>query len=272
MPYFPYSRQSKRKGHRGAITARMVANLMHVAGVNHVITIDLHASQSQGFFKCPVDNLIAEPTLAKWIKNNVKEWTEAVVVSKNPGGTKRVTSLADALKISFGIVTTDTRRAPMYRSMEGSAMLGSVILDGMSDIGASGYLTPHAQPSAQTSRPASQSIQQNHAPANGIANDDDDVFAPRHAPGQAKFDGLSANRQDRPHWSNLSVSREERKPPTSNGDAQQDLSLTRAQTVGGTSNEHEETDNNSEYESGEEFTDEVRITRQTMDLSKTDSF
>jgi ribose-phosphate pyrophosphokinase len=55
VPYFPYSRQSKKKSHRGAITARMLANLMHIAGVNHVITMDLHASQMQGFFKCPVD-------------------------------------------------------------------------------------------------------------------------------------------------------------------------------------------------------------------------
>jgi len=112
MPYFPYSRQSKKKQHRGAITARMVANLLHVAGVNHVITIDLHASQMQGFFKCPVDNLIAEPLIARWIRVNVPNWKQAVVVSKNPGGTKRVTSLADALKLSFGIVTTDRRRTP----------------------------------------------------------------------------------------------------------------------------------------------------------------
>lgn len=256
MPYFPYSRQSKRKGHRGAITARMVANLMHVAGVNHVITIDLHASQSQGFFKCPVDNLIAEPTLAKWIKNNVKDWTEAVVVSKNPGGTKRVTSLADALKLSFGIVTTDTRRAPMHRNMESSAMHGSVVLDGMSDIGASGYLTPHVQSSAQPSRSASHSLGPHHSQPNGIASEDDDVFAPKHSD-FAKLDGLNSNRQDRPHWSTLSISREEHNLPTTDSDTQQDLTLTRAQTVGGTSNEHDETDNNSEYESGEEFTDEV---------------
>ncbi|KAK7927714.1 Ribose-phosphate diphosphokinase [Apiospora marii] len=111
LPYFPYSRQSKKKSHRGAITARMLANLMHVAGVKHVITIDLHASQMQGFFKCPVDNLHAEPLIARWIRMNVSNWKEAVVVSKNAGGTKRVTSLADALKLNFGIVTTDRKRA-----------------------------------------------------------------------------------------------------------------------------------------------------------------
>ncbi|KFX92009.1 hypothetical protein V495_04325 [Pseudogymnoascus sp. VKM F-4514 (FW-929)] len=110
LPYFPYSRQSKKKSHRGAITARMLANLLNVAGVNHIITIDLHASQMQGFFKCPVDNLHAEPLIARWIRHNVPNWKEAVCVSKNAGGTKRVTSLADALKLNFGMVTTDRRR------------------------------------------------------------------------------------------------------------------------------------------------------------------
>lgn len=133
MPYFPYSRQSKKKQHRGAITARMVANLLHIAGVNHVITVDLHASQMQGFFKCPVDNLVAEPLLARWVRMNVPNWREAVVVSKNPGGTKRVTSLADAMKLSFGIVTTDRRRAGGGRPWNESAMFEQLRLDGPSD-------------------------------------------------------------------------------------------------------------------------------------------
>ncbi|KAJ5810787.1 Ribose-phosphate diphosphokinase [Penicillium robsamsonii] len=110
MPYFPYSRQSKKKSHRGAITARMLANLLTIAGVDHVITMDLHASQMQGFFGKPVDNLFAEPFIARWIRMNVPGWKDAVVVSKNAGGTKRVTSLADTLKLNFGIVTTDRRR------------------------------------------------------------------------------------------------------------------------------------------------------------------
>ncbi|KAK4126281.1 phosphoribosyl pyrophosphokinase [Parathielavia appendiculata] len=125
LPYFPYSRQSKKKSHRGAITARMLANLLGVAGVKHVITVDLHASQMQGFFKCPVDNLHAEPLIARWIRRNVPRWQEAVVVSKNAGGTKRVTSLADALKLNFGMVTTDKKRGP------GPSMAASMILDGL---------------------------------------------------------------------------------------------------------------------------------------------
>ncbi|OSS52983.1 hypothetical protein B5807_02802 [Epicoccum nigrum] len=133
MPYFPYSRQSKKKQHRGSITARMVANLLDISGVDHVITIDLHASQMQGFFKCPVDNLVAEPLLARWARLHVPAWKDAVVVSKNPGGTKRVTSLADALKLSFGIVTTDRRRAGGSRPWNESAMFEQLRLDGPAD-------------------------------------------------------------------------------------------------------------------------------------------
>ena len=88
----------------------MLANLLHIAGVKHVITVDLHASQMQGFFRCPVDNLHAEPLIARWIRDNVPNWSQAAVVSKNAGGTKRVTSLADALKLNFGMVTTDRKR------------------------------------------------------------------------------------------------------------------------------------------------------------------
>lgn len=130
LPYFPYSRQSKKKTHRGAIAARMLANLMNVAGVNHVITIDLHASQSQGFFKCPVDNLVAEPVLCRWVRHHLADYERAVVVSKNPGGTKRVVSIADALDLSFGIVTTDRRRPGNYASMQNSAIFEALGLDG----------------------------------------------------------------------------------------------------------------------------------------------
>jgi ribose-phosphate pyrophosphokinase len=125
MPYFPYSRQSKKKAHRGAITAKMLANLMVVAGVDHIITVDLHASQMQGFFGKPVDNLYAEPIIARWIKNNVPYWRDAVVVSKNVGGTKRVTSLADALKLRFALVSTDRYRS--RPSQQNSNLMDSTV-------------------------------------------------------------------------------------------------------------------------------------------------
>lgn len=111
IPQFPYSKQSKMKKHRGAITARMLANLLIMAGADHVISMDLHASQMQGFFTKPVDNLYGGPSLGQWIKENVEDWEDSVVVSKNPGGTKRVTALADSLKINFAMIHTDRRRS-----------------------------------------------------------------------------------------------------------------------------------------------------------------
>ncbi|CAK9435284.1 uncharacterized protein LODBEIA_P57510 [Lodderomyces beijingensis] len=110
IPQFPYSKQSKMKKHRGAITARMLANLLVMAGADHVVSMDLHASQMQGFFTKPVDNLLGAPTLARWIRHNIPDWENSVVVSKNPGGTKRVTALADSLKINFAMIHTDRRR------------------------------------------------------------------------------------------------------------------------------------------------------------------
>ncbi|CAO3651263.1 unnamed protein product [Cunninghamella echinulata] len=110
LPYFPYCKQSKRKG-RTCITAKLVANMLAVAGVDHIITMDLHASQMQGFFQRPVDNLYAEPVIAKWITQNVPGWENAVVVSKNAGGAKRVTSLADALRVDFALIHKDRSRS-----------------------------------------------------------------------------------------------------------------------------------------------------------------
>ena len=97
-----------------------------MAGIHHVITVDLHAPPTQGFFGKPVDDLHAEPLIAKWIRNHIQGWQEAVVVSKNPGGTKRVTSLADALRLNFALVTTERRRMDMSGSVAGSGILDQV--------------------------------------------------------------------------------------------------------------------------------------------------
>ncbi|KAF9901697.1 hypothetical protein BX616_002174 [Lobosporangium transversale] len=115
IPYFPYSKQSKKKKHRGAIAAKLVANILSISGVDHIITMDLHASQMQGFFNIPVDNLYAEPTISKWIQENVQDWENGVVVSKNAGGAKRVTSLADRLNIDFALIHMDrSRKGPTF--------------------------------------------------------------------------------------------------------------------------------------------------------------
>ena len=107
----------------------MIANLLTMAGVNHVITMDLHASQMQGFFTIPVDNLYAEASLARWIRENVLEWRNCVIVSKNPGGAKRVTSLADALGVDFALTHMDRRRGGWSPSITaGGSLDGSMFL------------------------------------------------------------------------------------------------------------------------------------------------
>lgn len=112
----------------------MLANLLKVAGVTHVITIDLHASQIQGFFHCPIDNLFAEHLIARWAKDNVPNWQDAVVASKNAGGTKRATSLADRLETTFCVVMTERERPSTYfgtQSMYASQFLGQASQPGI---------------------------------------------------------------------------------------------------------------------------------------------
>ncbi|KAJ2909513.1 ribose-phosphate pyrophosphokinase 1, partial [Coemansia aciculifera] len=115
MPYFPYSKQSKKKKRRGAISGKLVASMLGVAGADHVITMDLHASQMSGFFTIPVDNLVSEPTIARWVADNIIRGSESgvVVVAKNAGGAKRVTALADRLGTPFALIHTDN--APSTR-------------------------------------------------------------------------------------------------------------------------------------------------------------
>ncbi|ORX70494.1 phosphoribosyl pyrophosphokinase [Linderina pennispora] len=121
VPYFPYSKQSKKKKRRGAISGKLVANMLTVAGADHIITMDLHASQMSGFFTIPVDNLFSEPTIGRWLVDNVLrgddensvDKTDLVVVAKNAGGAKRVTALADRLGSAFALIHTDN--APSTR-------------------------------------------------------------------------------------------------------------------------------------------------------------
>lgn len=89
IPCFPYARQDKKDKSRAPISAKLVANMLSVAGADHIITMDLHASQIQGFFDIPVDNLYAEPAVLKWIKENIAEWRNGIIVSPDAGGAKR---------------------------------------------------------------------------------------------------------------------------------------------------------------------------------------
>jgi ribose-phosphate pyrophosphokinase len=89
IPCFPYARMDKKDRSRAPITAKLVANMLTVAGCDHVITMDLHASQIQGFFDIPVDNLYSEPTMIQYIKLHIADWRNAVIVSPDAGGAKR---------------------------------------------------------------------------------------------------------------------------------------------------------------------------------------
>ncbi|TPP63962.1 Phosphoribosyl pyrophosphate synthetase 1A [Fasciola gigantica] len=111
IPCFPYARQDKKDKSRAPISAKLVANMLSVAGADHIITMDLHASQIQGFFDIPVDNLYAEPAVIKWIKTNIPEWKDCCIVSPDAGGAKRVTSIADQLNVDFALIHKERKRA-----------------------------------------------------------------------------------------------------------------------------------------------------------------
>lgn len=124
IPQYPYSKQCRMKKHRGAITAKMLANLIIMAGADHVVSMDLHSTQMQGFFSKPVDNLYGGPCLSKWIMDNVPNYGDSVIVAKNPEGAKRVTALASALKVNFAMIHTDRRRAKdLYSQNKGLEQL-----------------------------------------------------------------------------------------------------------------------------------------------------
>ncbi|XP_074651971.1 ribose-phosphate pyrophosphokinase 1 isoform X2 [Tubulanus polymorphus] len=117
IPCFPYARQDKKDKSRAPISAKLVANMLSVAGADHIITMDLHASQIQGFFDIPVDNLYAEPAVLKWIKDNITEWRDSCIVSPDAGGAKRVTSIADRLNADFALIHKERKKANEVASM-----------------------------------------------------------------------------------------------------------------------------------------------------------
>jgi ribose-phosphate pyrophosphokinase len=109
IPNFPYARQDKKDKSRAPITAKLMANMLQTAGCNHVITMDLHASQIQGFFNVPVDNLYAEPSTLRWIRENLNI-QDCVIVSPDAGGAKRATSIADGLDLGFALIHKERAR------------------------------------------------------------------------------------------------------------------------------------------------------------------
>lgn len=110
VPNFPYARQDKKDKSRAPITAKLIANLLQTAGCNHVITMDLHASQIQGFFRVPVDNLYAEPSALRFIRENYSN-DNIIIVSPDAGGAKRVAYIADKLDVQFALIHKERQKA-----------------------------------------------------------------------------------------------------------------------------------------------------------------
>jgi ribose-phosphate pyrophosphokinase len=134
IPYFGYSRQDKKVAPRVPISAKLVANLLDTAGVDRVITMDLHAGQIQGFFDVPVDNLYSAPIIIDDIKTRFSD--DLVVVSPDAGGVER--ARAYAKRINAGLAIVDKRRSAPNQA-KAMAIIGDVqdktaiIIDDMAD-------------------------------------------------------------------------------------------------------------------------------------------
>ena len=108
IPYFGYARQDRRTKARTPITAKLVANMIAEAGIERVLTMDLHAAQIQGFFDMPVDNLYASPIFALDILKQFDDLSDVMVISPDVGGVARARELAKRINAPLSIV--DKRR------------------------------------------------------------------------------------------------------------------------------------------------------------------
>src|SRR5436309_1890434 len=110
IPYFGYARQDRKSGSRTPISAKLVANMITRAGVDRVMTIDLHAAQIQGFFDIPTDNLFASPVMVRDIKERF-DLSNVMVVSPDVGGVVRARDIARRLDADLVIVDKRRERA-----------------------------------------------------------------------------------------------------------------------------------------------------------------
>ena len=110
IPYFGYARQDRKVGSRAPISAKLVANLITHAGVDRVMTLDLHAAQIQGFFDIPTDNLYASPVMVRDIKERF-DLANVMVVSPDVGGVVRARGLAKRINTSLAIIDKRRERA-----------------------------------------------------------------------------------------------------------------------------------------------------------------
>jgi ribose-phosphate pyrophosphokinase len=144
IPYFGYARQDRKSKPRTPISARLVADLLTAAGVDRVLSIDLHAGQIQGFFNIPVDHLYAMPVLMDDLR--LRFSSEAVIVSPDAGGVERARAYSKRLGTSLAIID---KRRPAPNVSEVVNIIGDVkgrdaiIVDDMVDT--AGTLTAAAQ-------------------------------------------------------------------------------------------------------------------------------
>jgi ribose-phosphate pyrophosphokinase len=123
IPYFGYSRQDRKTRARDPITAKLVANLITVAGADRVLTMDLHAGQIQGFFDIPVDNLHAGPIFSDYFHKKFNGVDDVIVVSPDIGSVARARAFAQ--KMGLGLAIIDKRRESANRA-EVVNLIGSV--------------------------------------------------------------------------------------------------------------------------------------------------
>ena len=134
IPYYGYARQDKKVAPRVPISAKLVADMLTIAGASRVITLDLHAGQIQGFFDIPVDNLFAAPVLIEHIRNNFNN--DLVIVSPDAGGVERARAFAKRLNAGLAIID---KRREVPNEAKAMAVVGDVagkvvvILDDMVD-------------------------------------------------------------------------------------------------------------------------------------------
>ncbi|HEX8680641.1 MAG TPA: ribose-phosphate pyrophosphokinase [Chthoniobacterales bacterium] len=127
IPFFGYARQDRKDKPRVPITAKLIANLLTAAGVNRVLTMDLHAQQVQGFFDIPVDHLYSMPVLIKYLRTILTGNT--VVVSPDVGGLKMASAYSQALGTNLAIVakqrksSTETKALYLIGEVEGCDVL-----------------------------------------------------------------------------------------------------------------------------------------------------
>lgn len=123
MPYYGYGRQDKKIGPREPVTAKLVANLLTTAGIDRLLTIDLHAEQISAFFDVPVDHLPAAPILAEYLLDQGLCGPDVVVVSPDVGGTARARRLAERLGSPLAIIS---KRRPEPNKTEVMEVIGDV--------------------------------------------------------------------------------------------------------------------------------------------------